>query len=125
VLHQVFSNLLENAMRFVPPGVQPEIRIWSEPKGACARIWVQDNGIGIEPQHHHAIFNVFHRLHGIADYPGTGIGLAIVKRGIERLGGQVGLQSAPGQGSRFWIELQVAKGTPFTHDFDHSSHTRG
>jgi signal transduction histidine kinase len=66
---------------------------------------VEDNGIGICPEHRDKIFRVFERLHGQKAYPGTGIGLAIVKKGIERLGGSVGVVSEPGRGSRFWFEL--------------------
>lgn len=70
------------------------------------RLWIEDNGIGIEPQYQERIFRAFERLHGVEAYPGTGIGLAIVHRGVTRMGGCVGLESEPGQGSRFWIELQ-------------------
>jgi len=107
-LVQVVSNLLLNAVKFVSPGVKPKVRIGAETRVKWVRLWVEDNGIGIAPEHHDRIFNVFERLHGIETYPGTGIGLAIVRKGIQRLGGQVGLESAPGQGSKFWIEL--AKG---------------
>jgi signal transduction histidine kinase len=72
------------------------------------RICIDDNGIGIDPQYHDKIFNVFERLHRTDEYPGTGIGLAIVKKGIERLGGRVGLNSTAGKGSCFWIELEKA-----------------
>ncbi|HXE58691.1 MAG TPA: ATP-binding protein, partial [Gemmatimonadales bacterium] len=68
-------------------------------------LWVADNGIGIEPRYHERIFGVFERLHGGERYPGTGVGLAIVKKGVERMRGRLGLESAPGQGSRFWLEL--------------------
>ncbi|NJL70056.1 MAG: sensor histidine kinase [Microcoleus sp. SM1_3_4] len=70
------------------------------------RLWVEDNGIGIAPEHQKRIFRVFERLHGIESYPGTGIGLAIVCKGVERMGGRVGVESQLGQGSRFWIELR-------------------
>jgi signal transduction histidine kinase len=66
---------------------------------------VEDNGIGIAVEHQERIFRVFERLHGVETYPGTGIGLALVRKGIERMGGRVGVDSQPNQGSRFWIEL--------------------
>jgi signal transduction histidine kinase len=106
MLIQVVVNLLSNALKFVPPGVQPRVRIRSEDRGETMRLWVEDNGIGIHPDHHQRIFDVFQRLHRREAYGGTGIGLAIVKRGVERMGGSVGVESAPGEGSRFWIELQ-------------------
>jgi signal transduction histidine kinase len=70
------------------------------------RLWIEDNGIGIAPEHQQRIFNVFERLHTQESYPGSGIGLAIVRKGVERMGGQVGVESIEGQGSRFWIQLQ-------------------
>jgi signal transduction histidine kinase len=70
------------------------------------RVWFEDNGIGIAPEHQGHIFEMFHRLH--QQYEGTGIGLAIVQKAIERLGGRVGLESAVGQGSKFWVELRRA-----------------
>ncbi|MEG4116746.1 CHASE3 domain-containing protein [Microcoleus sp. N9_B4] len=79
------------------------------------RLWVEDNGIGIAPEHQKRIFRVFERLHGIESYPGTGIGLAIVKKGVDRMGGQVGVESQVGQGSRFWIQLR--KHDPNADDF--------
>jgi PAS domain S-box-containing protein len=105
VLTQVLMNLIGNAIKFVPPGAEPRVRVWAEHRGGNARIWVEDNGIGICPEHRDKIFRVFERLHGQKAYPGTGIGLAIVKKGIERLGGSVGVVSEPGRGSRFWFEL--------------------
>ncbi len=69
------------------------------------RLWIQDNGLGIAPQHQQRIFKVFERLHGDEKYPGTGVGLAIVQKGAERMGGRAGVESVLGQGSRFWIEL--------------------
>lgn len=106
-LAQILANLLGNAMKFVPPGVQPQIRFWAEDKGSTIRLCLQDNGVGILPEHQERIFRVFERLHG-GRFPGTGIGLSIVRKGAERMGGKVGLESKPGAGSKFWIELRKA-----------------
>jgi PAS domain S-box-containing protein len=109
VLGQVVANLVSNATKFVPPGRRPEVRVWGERRAGRVRLWVADNGIGIAPEHQARIFQVFQRLHGMAEYPGTGIGLAIVRRGAERMGGHAGVESEPGAGSRFWVELQGAE----------------
>ncbi|HEY9728819.1 MAG TPA: CHASE3 domain-containing protein [Chroococcales cyanobacterium] len=135
---QVLTNLFSNAVKFVEPDLQPQVRIWAEnvecprlenpgneenispsPRlpvplfpdspNEWVRLWVEDNGIGIAPEYQERIFRVFERLHGIETYPGTGIGLAIVRKGMERMGGRVGVESQPGRGSRFWIELPAAK----------------
>ena len=110
VLVQIFSNLLSNALKFVPPEVPPEVTVRSEDLGERLKIWVEDNGIGIAPEYQEQIFRIFERLHGVESYPGTGIGLAIVKKGVDRLGGRTGVVSRPGKGSKFWIELK--KGEP-------------
>jgi PAS domain S-box-containing protein len=108
VLIQVFANLLSNAVKF--SGDQPRVRVWAETRADhVAHVWVEDQGIGIAPEHQERVFGVFERLHGADTYPGTGIGLAIVKKGIERLGGRVGVESQLGHGSRFWIELPRAE----------------
>lgn len=104
-VEQVVTNLITNALKFVAPGVQPRIHIWNEKRDGLIRLWIEDNGIGIAPEYHDQIFQIFERLHGGESYPGTGIGLAIVQRGIERIGGRSGVESQLGQGSRFWIEL--------------------
>ena len=104
-LVQVVTNLLTNAVKFVGPGVRPHVRVWAEERDEWGRLWVEDNGIGISPEHHGRIFRVFERLHGSEIYPGTGIGLAIVAKGTERMGGRAGVESTPGKGSKFWIEL--------------------
>jgi PAS domain S-box-containing protein len=106
-LKQVFENLLSNALKFVAPGVVPQVRVFAEASDHTVRINIQDNGIGIDPKYHQRIFRVFERL-SPSQYPGTGIGLAIVQKGVERMGGRVGVQSQPGHGSCFWIELPKA-----------------
>ena len=104
---QVFVNLIGNAVKFVSPGNKPLIKVWSEKReNGFLRVWVEDNGIGIAPEHHGRIFRVFERLHDRETYSGTGIGLAIVQKSVTRMGGNVGLESEPGKGSRFWVELK-------------------
>jgi PAS domain S-box-containing protein len=120
---QVLANLLTNALKFVPPERHPHIIITTttqqlnpplpESSAAAAppesvRISIQDNGIGIATEHQEKIFGLFERLHNSTTYPGTGVGLAIVRKAVERMGGRVGLQSQPGEGSRFWVELPSA-----------------
>jgi signal transduction histidine kinase len=106
-LTQAFSNLLSNAVKFVAPGVRPFVRVWSEPHGEKIRFWVSDNGIGIDPKYHARLFSMFERIHPDLVYEGTGVGLAIVRKAVERMGGKVGVESAGTHGSRFWMELQA------------------
>ncbi|HTY05423.1 MAG TPA: ATP-binding protein [Gemmatimonadales bacterium] len=108
-LTQVLMNLLANGLKFVPADRVPELRIRTEARDGLIRIWILDNGIGIAPEHHDRIFRVFERLHRQDEYPGTGIGLAIVRKGVERMGGRVGLESEPERGSSFWVELPRAE----------------
>jgi PAS domain S-box-containing protein len=104
-LARVVANLLSNAAKFVAPGVEPSIRVGTEVRNGCVRLWVSDNGIGVAPEHHERVFRVFERLHADEVYPGTGIGLAVVRRAVERMGGRAGVDADLGQGSRFWVEL--------------------
>lgn len=104
-LSQVLMNLVANALKFMKPGTTPRIEISTERHGDFVRLWVRDNGIGIAPQYHERIFGLFERLHTSQTYPGTGIGLALVRKGVERMGGRVGIESAPDQGCQFWLEL--------------------
>ncbi len=103
LLVQALTNLLSNAFKF--GGDRPAVEVRAQEGDGSVRISVEDHGIGIAPQHHQRVFRAFERLHGVEAFPGTGMGLAIVQRGIERLGGRVGVESAEGRGSRFWIEL--------------------
>ena len=107
-LVQVVLNLLRNAAKFVPVGEVPLVKVYANPQTGMVRLYVWDNGIGIDARHQERIFMPFERLHGADAYPGTGIGLSIVRRGVERMGGRVGVISAIGEGSRFWIELKGA-----------------
>lgn len=109
MLRQVISNLLSNAAKFVAAGTAPRIRVAAQTRGSWVRLVVEDNGIGVSAEYHERIFKVFERLHRAEVYVGTGIGLAIVKRAIERMGGQVGVESEVDKGSRFWIELPQAR----------------
>jgi PAS domain S-box-containing protein len=105
-LVQVFSNLLGNAVKFVKKGTEPKVQVWAEPRDGWVRVWFQDNGIGIEESAQKHVFDMFHRLNPSSEYDGTGMGLAIVRRAMTRMGGRVGLESQPERGSRFWVELK-------------------
>ncbi len=140
LLQHVFSNLIDNALKFVPPGMPPKITISSEvlahsspntrtrklifsstesarregesakaqPAPRLVRIWVRDEGIGIPREAHQKIFGIFERGVAAKSYEGTGIGLAIVARALQRMGGTCGVESEAGKGSHFWIELPAA-----------------
>jgi PAS domain S-box-containing protein len=135
-VQQILGNLIDNGLKFVNKDRLPQLRIWTEeiagdgrspaksengtaPAHSNAlhgepslRIWVEDNGIGIEKEFHEKIFGLFERLHPSHAFPGTGLGLAIVRKGVERMGGRVGLESDPQRGTRFWVELPAGRVEP-------------
>jgi PAS domain S-box-containing protein len=118
-LTQCFSNLLGNAVKFVKAGEVPDIRVWSEllpsaqrstlntQTAQWVRIWIEDEGIGISKEMLPRVFNMFSR--GSKSYEGTGIGLALVRKVVHRMGGRVGVESEEGEGSRFWLELKTGE----------------
>lgn len=134
LLTQCVLNLLSNATKFVSPGITPRVEIWgeeredamSEPESVecrasaggfnlpcprahhapTVRIWFADNGIGIARENHERIFRMFERIHPPTEYEGTGIGLTIVRKAIQRMGAQGGFESELGKGTKFWIRLQ-------------------
>jgi two-component system, sensor histidine kinase and response regulator len=105
LLGQSLSNLMNNAFKFAKPDVPARVEVWTERQEDRVRIQVQDNGIGIDPAHHQKVFGIFERVGNVKDHQGTGIGLAIVARAVQRMGGLCGVESKLGTGSRFWVEL--------------------
>jgi signal transduction histidine kinase len=135
-LTQCISNLLTNAVKFVPDGVTPRVRIWAEERAPTltspapqpsaiesgseerwddrlvVRLWFEDNGIGIAPENHNRIFQMFERINPAEQFEGTGVGLTIVRKALQRMNGRIDFESEPGKGSRFWIELSKAPDRP-------------
>lgn len=106
LLSRIFTNLVENALIYQKTGVPPLVEVRHENKNGRVSVKVSDNGIGIPSEHLEKIFNLFQRLHSDEEHPGTGVGLAIVKKSVELLGGKVRVESEVGKGSTFHIELQ-------------------
>jgi signal transduction histidine kinase len=103
-LEQMFQNIISNAIRYRSQA-SPVIHIDAKCFDSKCTFSIRDNGIGIDPQYKELIFGIFKRLHTTADYPGTGMGLAICQRIVERLGGRIWVESEPGRGSTFYFTL--------------------
>jgi light-regulated signal transduction histidine kinase (bacteriophytochrome) len=107
-LEQVFQNIIGNAIRY-RSAARPSIHVDAEREGVCWKFSIRDNGIGIEPEYKEQIFGLFKRLHTASEYPGTGMGLAICQRIVERAGGRIWVESEPGRGSTFFFVLPGAE----------------
>ena len=104
-LAQSLRNYLDNAIKFTCNVAEPRIEVGSKESAESCLLWVRDNGIGFDMQHHDRIFDIFQRLNVADDYPGTGIGLAIVRKAMERMGGRAWAKSEPGHGATFYLEI--------------------
>jgi signal transduction histidine kinase len=114
-MHQLLQNLISNGLKFRREDTSPVVRVRGEVHGRLAEITVADNGVGFDPKYANRIFRAFERLHDAGEYPGTGIGLALCRGIVERHGGTISADSAPGQGSTFTVSLPVrplAEATP-------------
>ncbi len=107
-LAQCITNLFSNAVKFVAPKTSPRVKVRAEAIASDIRLWVEDNGVGIAPNDQVRIFKMFERVNRATAYEGTGMGLTIVQKAVERMGGQMGVESEVGQGSKFWIQLKGA-----------------
>ncbi len=104
-LTQALRNYLDNAIKFTGKVPAPRIEVGSKEDAESCLLWVRDNGIGFDMEHHEHIFDIFQRLNVTVDYPGTGIGLAIVRKAMERMGGRAWAESKPGAGATFYLEI--------------------
>jgi hypothetical protein len=121
-LVQLFQNLIANAIKFCS-ALPPQIHISAEKEDPYWVFSIRDNGIGLDPEFADRIFAIFQRLHSRKDYPGTGIGLAICKRIVERHGGTIWVTSAPGEGSTFCFTLPASE--EYRNDTKRDQHTTG
>ncbi|MBF0550004.1 MAG: PAS domain S-box protein [Deltaproteobacteria bacterium] len=104
-LTQALRNLLDNAIKFIGKVPEPQIEVGGSVNEDTYLLWVRDNGVGFDMRYSNRIFEIFQRLQRVEDYPGTGIGLAIVAKAMQRMGGRVWAESAPGQGATFYLEI--------------------
>ena len=104
-LTQSLRNYLDNAIKFTGKVAEPCIEVGSQENAASCLLWVRDNGIGFDMKYHDQIFDIYQRLNVSEAYPGTGIGLAIVRKAMERMGGRAWATSEPGQGATFYLEI--------------------
>ncbi|MBV9959199.1 MAG: two-component system sensor protein, partial [Acidobacteria bacterium] len=103
-------NYLDNAVKFTRRTTQPRIEVGSTEDPHNCVLWVRDNGIGFDLKYHDRIFDIFQRLHPAEDYPGTGVGLALVRKAMERMGGRAWAESEPGRGATFYLEIPKPNG---------------
>jgi light-regulated signal transduction histidine kinase (bacteriophytochrome) len=108
-IRQLFQNLLSNAIKFRRKDEVPVVRIYSEPWNGLNRIIIQDNGIGFDPRYSEEIFTVFKRLHSYHEFEGSGVGLSICKKIIDKHGGSIKAESKIGEGSKFMIEFPTTR----------------
>ena len=105
LLKQILSNLLSNAIKFNKSNIKLIELGWQSAEGGLIELYVRDNGIGIDSSYHDQIFRIFQRLHNREEFEGTGIGLAIVRKAVNLMGGSIRVESTPGSGSTFFITL--------------------
>jgi signal transduction histidine kinase len=114
-LTQALRNYLDNAVKFTRDVAQARIEVGSEETNESCLLWVRDNGVGFDMKHHDQIFEIFHRLNKHEDYQGSGVGLAIVRKAMERIGGKAWAVSEPGHGSTFYLKIPRSQGSPIKH----------
>jgi signal transduction histidine kinase len=115
-LIQALGNYIENAIKFTGKVPKPRIEIGAKEKGSVCLLWVKDNGIGFDPKYGDRIFDIFQRLNRPEDYPGTGVGLAIVRKAMERMGGRAWAESKPMEGATFYLEIPKSNGVKLTNE---------
>jgi signal transduction histidine kinase len=108
LLELALTNLISNALKYAPPGERPQVTVRAQGSAGRWRLEVVDRGIGIPFEDQERVFQAFVRLHGEETYEGSGLGLSIARKAVELMGGRIGVESEPGVGSTFWIELERA-----------------